>query len=223
MMKALASPSVLNICLGNWRRLMHEERHLNGHYWPTRQNTILMAFSGGSIGAWDWMLVGYINQTSHSIHVHLNDVSLAGRKWSALSRCVVLPYRHRRNRNKVKNDGATDDNDVVQDENIMIGDKIPLKVQNALNLWGCFIVRFVWQPYDVEWIHGLEVIKLVSCSTQLSMKCILLINIKMPTIVGIFYIYKHDWFNTWGFESKKSLHLSTLLFVWVVENLCSAE
>ena len=30
-----------------------------------------------------------------------------------------------------------------------------------------------------------EVIKLFSCSTQLSMKFILLINVKMPTIVGI--------------------------------------
>ena len=32
---------------------------------------------------------------------------------------------------------------------------------------------------------GLEVIKLFSCSTQLSTKFILLINVKMPTIVGI--------------------------------------
>ena len=34
-------------------------------------------------------------------------------------------------------------------------------------------------------IHGPEVIKLFSCSTQLSMKFIMLINVKMPTIVGI--------------------------------------
>ena len=33
--------------------------------------------------------------------------------------------------------------------------------------------------------HGPEVIKLSPCSTQLSMKLILLINVKMPTIVGI--------------------------------------
>ena len=33
--------------------------------------------------------------------------------------------------------------------------------------------------------HGPEVIKLFSCSTQLSTKCILLINVKMPTIVDI--------------------------------------
>ena len=32
---------------------------------------------------------------------------------------------------------------------------------------------------------GSEVIKLFSCSTQLSMKFFLLINVKMPTIVGI--------------------------------------
>ena len=32
---------------------------------------------------------------------------------------------------------------------------------------------------------GPEVLKLFSCSTQLSTKLILLINVKMPTIVGI--------------------------------------
>ena len=32
---------------------------------------------------------------------------------------------------------------------------------------------------------GPEIIKLFSCSTQLSTKFILLINVKMPTIVGI--------------------------------------
>ena len=41
------------------------------------------------------------------------------------------------------------------------------------------------------WFHeeirpGLEVKKPFSCSTQLSTKIVLLINIKMPTIVGIF-------------------------------------
>ena len=35
------------------------------------------------------------------------------------------------------------------------------------------------------WNSGPEVIKLFSCSTQLSMKFFLLINIKMPTIVVI--------------------------------------
>ena len=32
---------------------------------------------------------------------------------------------------------------------------------------------------------GPEIIKLLSCSSQLSMKFLLLINLKMPTIVGI--------------------------------------
>ena len=34
-------------------------------------------------------------------------------------------------------------------------------------------------------IPALEVLKLVSCSTQQNMKFFLLINVKMPTIVGI--------------------------------------
>ena len=33
--------------------------------------------------------------------------------------------------------------------------------------------------------QGPEVLKLFSCSTQLSMKFFMLINVKMPTIVGI--------------------------------------
>ena len=41
-----------------------------------------------------------------------------------------------------------------------------------INLW------IIWKP-------GPEVIKLFSCSTQLSMKFSPLINVKMPTIVGI--------------------------------------
>ena len=38
---------------------------------------------------------------------------------------------------------------------------------------------------DNEQKPGPEVIKLFPCSPQLSMKFILLINVKMPTIVGI--------------------------------------
>ena len=42
-------------------------------------------------------------------------------------------------------------------------------------------------PYSANMFltSGPEVIKLFPCSTQLSTKCILLINVKMPTIVGI--------------------------------------
>ena len=39
--------------------------------------------------------------------------------------------------------------------------------------------------FKLSTIPGPEVIKLFSCSTQLSMKFIMLINVKMPTIVGI--------------------------------------
>ena len=39
---------------------------------------------------------------------------------------------------------------------------------------------------------GPEVIKLFSCSTQLSMKISLLINMKMPTIVGIFIFISRE-------------------------------
>ena len=41
---------------------------------------------------------------------------------------------------------------------------------------------------------GPEVIELFSCSTQLSPKFIWLINVKIPTIVGI-NIYQHDKYN----------------------------
>ena len=37
-------------------------------------------------------------------------------------------------------------------------------------------------------VSSLEVIKLFSCSSQLSTKFILLINVKMPTIVGLTFI-----------------------------------
>ena len=42
-----------------------------------------------------------------------------------------------------------------------------------------------WRVCAVEWNTGIEVIKLFSCSTQLSMEFFLLINVKMPTVVGI--------------------------------------
>ena len=38
---------------------------------------------------------------------------------------------------------------------------------------------------EMAFLSGPEVIKLFSCSTQLSMKFFLLINVKMPTVVGI--------------------------------------
>ena len=47
-----------------------------------------------------------------------------------------------------------------------------------------FWLRF--QLCNLIWRPGPEVIKLFSCSTHLSMIFILLINVKMPTTVGIF-------------------------------------
>ena len=47
----------------------------------------------------------------------------------------------------------------------------------------------------IGWVSGLDVIKPFSCSPQLSMKFILLINVKMPTIVGILILMSriNDW------------------------------
>ena len=46
--------------------------------------------------------------------------------------------------------------------------------------------ELMFQHYnDFKYALGPKVIKLFPCSTQLSMKFILLINVKMPTIVGI--------------------------------------
>ena len=43
----------------------------------------------------------------------------------------------------------------------------------------------IYFTIDRHFCTGSEVIKLFSCSTELSMKFFLLINVKMPTIVGI--------------------------------------
>ena len=50
-------------------------------------------------------------------------------------------------------------------------------------LWGNAVK--LWDKWWKHWETGPEVIKLFSCSTQLSTKFILFINVKMPTIVGI--------------------------------------
>ena len=62
-----------------------------------------------------------------------------------------------------------------------------------MNTW-CVLSSFVWIQQRQNGLKlcakqhetGPDVIKLLSCSTQLSTKFILLINVKMPTIVGIF-------------------------------------
>ena len=54
---------------------------------------------------------------------------------------------------------------------------------------------------------GPEVIKLFSCSTQLNMKFSLLINIKMPTIVGIFIFISREKNHAQLYLARKSLQL----------------
>ena len=61
-----------------------------------------------------------------------------------------------------------------------------------------------------------EVIKLFSCSTQLSMKFILLINVKMPTIVGILTFI--SMINT-TFERLKARNISICQYFSFCEQL----
>ena len=63
-------------------------------------------------------------------------------------------------------------------------------------------VTVLFQESDVK--SGPEVIKLFSCSTELSMKSYLLINVKMPTIVGILTFWSRKNSIIGLFESKKS-------------------
>ena len=65
---------------------------------------------------------------------------------------------------------------------------------------------------------GLEVMKFNSCSTQLSMKFIMLINVKMPTNVGILTFI--SMINT---TSERLLHLSVFKVLWAVKISCSVE
>ena len=55
---------------------------------------------------------------------------------------------------------------------------------NLKKMHQLFNVKFVLGDHCFH-RSGLDVIKLFSCSTQLSMKFAMLINVKMPTIVGI--------------------------------------
>ena len=57
---------------------------------------------------------------------------------------------------------------------------------------------------------GPEVIKLFSCSAQLRLKFILLINVKMPTIVGILTFISRINYRLW--HSKPSISIYFRLF-----------
>ena len=69
----------------------------------------------------------------------------------------------------------------------MFTSTVSFLVCSRLNKQMTFSWKKYWQDNGklISEIPGLEVIKLFSCSTQLSMKFILLINVKMPTIVCI--------------------------------------
>ena len=62
-------------------------------------------------------------------------------------------------------------------------------------------------------IIGPEVIKLFSCSTQLSMKFFLLINVKMPTIVGILTFMNRKNSILGLSESEKKLNFLIFLYL----------
>ena len=54
---------------------------------------------------------------------------------------------------------------------------------------------------------GPEVIKLFSCSAQLRLKFILLINVKMPTIVGILTFISRIKYRHWSSKLSVSIYL----------------
>ena len=60
---------------------------------------------------------------------------------------------------------------------------------------------------------GPEVIRLFSCSAQLSMKFSLLINMKMPTIVGIFIFISRENFRLSYILQMKIVVVSNLRFI----------
>ena len=70
------------------------------------------------------------------------------------------------------------------------------------------------QTTDQPMTLGPEVIKLFPCSTQLSTKFIMLINVKMPTIVGILtFISMISWS---PIQHLRDLKQETSLFVGII-------
>ena len=70
---------------------------------------------------------------------------------------------------------------------------------------------------------GPEVIKLFSCSTQLSMKFFLLINVKMPAIVGILTFMSRKNTILGLSESKKKLNFLIFVYLIALKISCSVE
>ena len=69
------------------------------------------------------------------------------------------------------------------------------------------LVHFVTEHYTRNMSPGLEVIKLFSCSAQLRLKFILLINVKMPTIVGILTFISRINYRLWSSKPLVSIYL----------------
>ena len=70
---------------------------------------------------------------------------------------------------------------------------------------------------------GPEVIKLFSCSTQLSMKFFLLINVKMPTAVGILTFMSGKNSIVCLSELKKKTNFWIFLYLWAFKISFSTE
>ena len=63
---------------------------------------------------------------------------------------------------------------------------------------------------------GPEVVKLFSCSTQLSLKMFLLINVKMPTVVGILTFMSGKNSILGSSESKKAKFLDIFILMCIL-------
>ena len=70
---------------------------------------------------------------------------------------------------------------------------------------------------------GPKVIKLFSCSTQLSMKISLLINMKMPTKVGIFILIAENFLRSAIFSKDKFAIINNMGIILAGQISCSAE
>ena len=72
----------------------------------------------------------------------------------------------------------------------------------------------IFQPFLSFWVEpGPEVINFFQCSIQLSMKLILLINVKMPTIVGILTFISMIKQHLRGLKQETSSYDGTLIFM----------
>ena len=67
--------------------------------------------------------------------------------------------------------------------------------------------------FSIVAFQGLNAIKLFSCSTKLSMKFILLINVKMPTIIGILTFISRINTASEDFKTRKILLFHKFIFM----------